>query len=138
MRRSMDVKRIQALLEAVRAGACSPDEALIQLRDLPFRELGFATVDHHRALRTGMPEVILGEPKTADQIVAIAEELARTKQNVLITRLDATKAALVKQRIGDLKYAATARTATLEVTPIVKRPGGNVAVLTAGHSGSPL
>ena len=104
--RSMDVKRIQALLEAVRAGTASPDEALSQLRDLPFRDLGFATVDHHRALRTGMPEVILGEPKTAEQIAAIAEELARTKQNVLITRLDAAKAALIKERISELRYVA--------------------------------
>jgi NCAIR mutase (PurE)-related protein len=134
----MDVKRIQALLEAVRAGTASPDEALTQLRDLPFRDLGFATVDHHRALRTGMPEVILGEPKTADQIAAIAEELARTKQNVLITRLDATKAALIKQRIGDLRYAAVARVATLEVTPIAKRPGGKVAVVTAGTADLPV
>jgi len=134
----MDVKRIQALLEAVRAGTASPDEALSELRDLPFRELGFATVDHHRALRTGVPEVILGDPKTAEQIAAIAEELARTKQNVLITRLDAAKAALVKERISELKYAPVARVATLEVTPIVKRSGGNVAVVTAGTADLPV
>jgi NCAIR mutase (PurE)-related protein len=133
----MDVKRIQALLEAVRAGTASPDEALAQLRDLPFRELGFATVDHHRALRTGVPEVILGEPKTAEQIAAIAEELARTKQNVLITRIDAAKAELVQQRISALKYAPVARIATLEVAPIAKRPG-SVAVVTAGTADLPV
>jgi NCAIR mutase (PurE)-related protein len=134
----MDVKRIQALLDAVRAGTASPEEALAQLRDLPFRELGFATVDHHRALRTGVPEVILGEPKTADQIAAIAEELARTKQNVLITRIDAAKAELVQRRIGALRYAPVARVATLEVSPIVRRPGGSVAVVTAGTADLPV
>jgi NCAIR mutase (PurE)-related protein len=133
----MDVRRIQALLEAVRSGTVQPDEALVELRDLPFRDLGFATVDHHRALRTGVPEVILGEPKTAEQIAAIAEELARTKQNVLVTRLDAAKAAQVKARVPNLAYAAVARTATLEVMPIAKRPG-SVAVLTAGTADLPV
>src|SRR3954463_10942373 len=113
MRGSMDATRIKALLERVRAGSATIEDAIAELRDLPFRDLGFATVDHHRALRTGTPEVILGEPKTAEQIAAIAEELARTKQNVLITRLDAAKAALVKERISELRYSPAARTATL-------------------------
>src|SRR4051794_39705575 len=101
--RCMDLKRIRALLDGVRAGSVDTDKALSELRDLPFRDLGYANVDHHRALRTGVPEVILGEPKTAEQIAGIAEELARTGQNVLITRLDATKAAAVKQRIERMK-----------------------------------
>src|SRR5688500_5133938 len=106
--RPMDVERLRALLEAVRAGSTDIAQALSELRDLPFRDLGFATVDHHRQLRTGVPEVILGEPKTAEQIAAIAEELARTGQNVLVTRLDATKAAVVQGRLGQFKYAPVA------------------------------
>src|SRR5262249_19944546 len=118
MRGSMDATRIKALLERVRAGSSTIEEALSELRDLPFRDLGFATVDHHRALRTGIPEVILGEPKTVEQIAAIAAELARTGQNVLVTRLDANKARAVQERVAGLQYAAVARVGTLEVAPI--------------------
>jgi NCAIR mutase (PurE)-related protein len=134
----MDATRIKALLEGVRAGSSTIEEALSELRDLPFRDLGFATVDHHRALRTGIPEVILGEPKTAEQIAAIAEELARTGQNVMITRLDAAKAQAIRQKVAELKYAAMARVATLEVTPVVPRPGASVAVVTAGTADVPV
>jgi NCAIR mutase (PurE)-related protein len=134
----MDVSRIRALLERVRTGGLDVEGAFAELRDLPFRDLGFATVDHHRALRTGVPEVILGEPKTAEQIVAIAEELARTGQNVLITRLDAAKAQAVKEKIGLLKYAPIARTATIEVSPITPRGGAKVGVVTAGTADVPV
>jgi NCAIR mutase (PurE)-related protein len=134
----VDVSRIRALLESVRGGALNVEAALAELRDLPFRDLGFATVDHHRALRTGVPEVILGEPKTAEQIAAITEELARTGQNVLITRLDADKAHAVKQRIAELTYVPLARTATVEVSPISPRKGAKVAVVTAGTADIPV
>ena len=134
----MDVERLKALLEAVRAGKTDIAQALSELRDLPFRDLGFATVDHHRQLRTGVPEVIFGEPKTAEQVTAIAEELVRTGQNVLITRLDAAKADVVKGRLADLKYAPAARTGTLEVTPIKPRECGSVAVVTAGTADVPV
>src|SRR3954447_27012060 len=109
MRGSMDATRIKALLERVRAGSATIEDALAELRDLPFRDLGFATVDHHRALRTGVPEVILGEPKTAEQIAAIAEELVRRGQNVLVTRLDAEKARVVAERIPAFRYVPVAR-----------------------------
>jgi hypothetical protein len=134
----MDVERLKALLEAVRAGKTDLTEALSELRDLPFRDLGFATVDHHRQLRTGVPEVIFGEPKTAEQVTAIAEELVRTGQNVLITRLAADKAAAVQTRLPQLKYVPAARTASIEVTPIKPRPGGGVAVVTAGTADVPV
>jgi NCAIR mutase (PurE)-related protein len=134
----MDVERLKALLEAVRAGTVDTAKALSELRDLPFRDLGFATVDHHRQLRTGVPEVIFGEPKTAEQIVAIAEELARTGQNVLITRLDAAKAAAVKTRLPGLAVSPAGRTATLEQRPIPARPCAPVAVVTAGTADVPV
>src|SRR5439155_845411 len=68
----MDPQKIRALLESVRGGGVAVEEALAQLRDLPFTDLGYAMVDHHRALRQGAPEVIFGERKTAAQIVGIA------------------------------------------------------------------
>jgi NCAIR mutase (PurE)-related protein len=134
----MDATRIKALLERVLAGSATIEEALSELRDLPFRDLGFATVDHHRALRTGVPEVVLGEPKTAEQIAAIATELARTGQNVMVTRLDATKARAVQALVADMKYAEAARVGTLEVAPIAPRPGATVAVVTAGTADLPV
>src|SRR5579859_997574 len=134
----MDASRVKALLESVRAGTLAIDDALRELRDLPFRDIGIATVDHHRALRTGIPEVILGEPKSAEQIAAIADELLRTGQNVLITRLDAAKAETIKKRIVALKYVAIARTASIEVLPIKPRGNGHVAVVTAGTADLPV
>src|SRR3954447_21428362 len=138
MRRSMDIGRIRELLEKLRTGALGVDEGLAELRDLPYRDLGYATGDHHRAPRSGLPEVILGEPKTAAQIVGIARELLRTGQNVLITRLDAAKAAEVTRELGEMKYAALGRVGSIETTPIVRRPGGKVAVVTAGTGDLPV
>src|SRR4030095_8990473 len=83
----MDRQRLTQLLAAVQGGACSIDEALTRLRDLPFEDLGFANIDHHRALRNGFPEVIFGEGKSVEQVVAIAEHMAATGASVLITRL---------------------------------------------------
>jgi NCAIR mutase (PurE)-related protein len=88
----MDPKKLRELLEQVGNGGLTIDDAMTGLRDLPFADLGYAMVDHHRALRQGVPEVILGEGKTADHIVGITEELARRDVNTLITRLDPAKA----------------------------------------------
>jgi NCAIR mutase (PurE)-related protein len=134
----MDVGLIRSLLEQVQAGSLGTDEALAELKDLPFRDLGFANIDHHRALRTGMPEVVFGEPKTAEQIAAIARELLRMKQNVLITRLCADKAAAVKAEIPELSYAPVGQTATIEIVPIATRPGIRVGVITAGTADVPV
>lgn len=134
----MDVGRIKALLEQVRDGILGSDDALEELRDLPFRDLGFATVDHHRALRLGVPEVILGEPKTAEQIAKIAEELRRMHQNVLITRLDQAKASALAALLPELVYAPLARVGTLESVPITPRPGVRIGVVTAGTADIPV
>ena len=74
--------------QRVHAGGVSLEKALHELKDLPFADLGYAMVDHHRALRQGVPEVIFGLGKTPEQIVGIARELAQRGQNVLITRID--------------------------------------------------
>src|SRR3954471_19442149 len=100
----MDPKQIRALLEGVRAGERGIDEALADLADLPFRDLGFAQVDHHRHLRGGFPEVVLGSGKTAEQIALIVAELARTGANVLATRVDAAKAAHVLATVPSAAY----------------------------------
>jgi NCAIR mutase (PurE)-related protein len=135
----MDIERLKALLEAVRAGTVDTSKALSELRDLPFRDLGFATVDHHRHLRTGVPEVIFGEPKTAEQIAAIAEELARTGQNVLVTRIDLAKATALVEALPDVKHNPLARTCTLEQSPIASlNDGRKLALVSAGTSDMPV
>jgi NCAIR mutase (PurE)-related protein len=122
----------------VERGDTSIDDAVESLRELPFRDLGFAAVDHHRALRQGVPEVIFGQGKTVDQIAAIAEEMTKKNANTLITRLNDGSAAELCTRLPKLRYAPVARTAFLEVAPVVKRSGGHVAVVTAGTSDIPV
>jgi NCAIR mutase (PurE)-related protein len=82
----MTEKRIRDLLRQVRQGKVDVEAAVERLRHLPFEDLGFAKVDHHRALRQGMPEVILGSGKTPEQVVAIGRELLKRSKNLLITR----------------------------------------------------
>ncbi|MEI6705081.1 MAG: hypothetical protein WCL71_16345, partial [Deltaproteobacteria bacterium] len=83
---------LKSLLDDVRDGNTAVDAALEQLRQLPFQDLGFAQVDHHRQLRQGMPEVIFGEGKTIAQIERIMTAMSTKGSNVLVTRLDAGKA----------------------------------------------
>jgi pyridinium-3,5-biscarboxylic acid mononucleotide synthase len=94
----MDTRQIQELLEQVQSGKTSVSTALDTLRHLPFEDLGFAKVDHHRALRHGMPEVILGQGKTPDQVAGIAAALLAKSPNLLLTR--ATKEMAL--RVSDL------------------------------------
>jgi NCAIR mutase (PurE)-related protein len=134
----MDPKRVRELLEGVKQGATSVEAALAELKDLPFVDLGYAAVDHHRALRQGAPEVILGQAKTPAQIVGIARELARAGQNVLVTRLEADAAREVCAAIPDMKYASLGRTATLEQTPIPALGARPVSLVTAGTGDLPV
>jgi len=134
----VDEARLIELLEAVQSGGTPVSEALAKLRQMPFADLGYALVDHHRALRQGVPEVILGEGKTAEQIVGIGRELARTGQNVLVTRVDEVKAATVVREIEGMRYHATARCCTLEVAAIPPLGSGHVALVSAGTSDMPV
>jgi len=122
----------------VQTGSTPIDDAFAELRQLPFVDLGFATVDHHRAIRQGVPEVILGEGKTAEQIVGIANELARMGQNVLVTRIDAEKATIVVRDVPGMKHSVAARTCTLEQSPIPSLSDLKVALVSAGTSDLPV
>jgi NCAIR mutase (PurE)-related protein len=134
----MDPRRLRELLDGVRRGTTEVEDALAELKDLPYADLGYAVVDHHRALRLGAPEVILGQGKTAAQIVGIARELVRARQNVLITRLDADKARETCAAIPELKYAEPARAATLEQSPIPTLGTRPVALVSAGTGDLPV
>ena len=96
----MDQDQLRSLFEQVRDGAVDIEAAMNRMRHMPFEDLGFAKVDHHRALRHGMPEVILAKGKTPSQVAAIAEALLRNAQNVLITRADAECARVVSELPG--------------------------------------
>jgi NCAIR mutase (PurE)-related protein len=100
----MDQEQLRRLLEQVRGGALEVDAALAQLRHMPFEDLGFAKVDHHRALRHGMPEVILAKGKTPEQVVEIAARLLEKASNVLATRADAATAELFRSRFAGAEH----------------------------------
>ncbi len=134
----MDAARIRELLEAVRAGGASVDDAIAELKTLPAQELGFASVDHHRSLRQGMPEVIFGEGKTTQQIIGIAGALAQSQQNVLVTRLSADKAGALLEADASFRYNELARVAVKEGEPQRQRNATPVMVVTAGTSDIPV
>ena len=129
----MDKENLRKLLEEVRAGAVEPDAALERLRHLPFEDLGFAKVDHHRALRHGMPEVVFGKGKTPEQIEVIASHLLERSQNVLITRAEPDAAALVRTQNPDAEYFPLSKTLRVWRDRSVLGKG-KLAVVCAGTS----
>src|SRR5206468_7367422 len=100
----MDQDRLRALLSQVQEGSVDIDQALDRLRHMPFEDLGFAKIDHHRALRHGMPEVIFGQGKTADQISSIASALIAKAPNVLVTRIAPEVAGQLQKEHADAEY----------------------------------
>lgn len=134
----MDVARLRKLLDDVRTGREDVEHALAELRDLPFADLEYATVDHHRALRQGAPEVILGQGKTCEQIAGVARELVRAGQNVLVTRISPDQAVHLAKEIPQTRYVSLARVATIEVRLIALRPCGTVALVCAGTADLPV
>lgn len=134
----MDPTKLRALLEGVRKGEVELDAAIGALRDLPFTDLGYAMVDHHRALRQGVPEVIFGEGKTAEQIVGIARSIVDHDAVCLITRITADKAGAVLAAFPHARWAEAARCVTIAKGPIPRRGSGPVAVVAAGTSDLPV
>ncbi len=130
----MDKQQLRQLLDGVRAGEVDTDQALERLRHMPFEDLGFAKVDHHRAIRQGFPEVILGQGKEPKDIAAIVRALRRHKNNILVTRLTPEKMARLKNAVAGLKYHSAARAATWIAKPITTRGKGVVLVVCAGTS----
>src|SRR3954447_2399587 len=100
----MDQEHLRKLLDEVRSGTVEVDSALERLRHMPFEDLGFAKVDHHRALRHGMPEVIFGQGKTPEEILTISQALLKRSANLLITRADKDAVALVKEHIPEAEH----------------------------------
>jgi NCAIR mutase (PurE)-related protein len=128
---------LKRLLRRVRSGGVGIDDALEELRHLPLEDLGFATLDHHRALRRGYPEVVYGQGKTPEQIGALVDRLALMKQPVLVTRVDASVHEHVRGGHPAAVYHAVPR---LLVVPAGRRtrPRPGVLVLSAGTSDLPV
>ena len=133
----MNADSIRKLFHQVRRGTLSPDEAVDRLRHLPFEDLGFAKVDHHRALRGGMPEVILGQGKTPTQMAHIFSRLAQHGGNILATRASEEQLAAVQRKVPQAEYRALARAIVLE-RDNKKYGKGIIAVVSAGTSDIPV
>jgi len=127
---------LEALLEGVRGGRVGVEEAMTALRELPFADEGFAKVDHHRELRTGFPEVVLGQGTTPGQIAAIANRLLAVHDRVLVTRVSPEAAEFVRINVPDLCYHDVARVLTGGTKP--EAASGPVAVVAAGTADLPV
>ena len=133
----MDPESLRQLLRDVKSGATSPEAAAERLRTLPFEDLGFAKVDHHRALRRGFPEAIFGAGKTREQIAGIVAAISGRGQNALVTRTTAEVHAHVAAAQPTARFHEAARCLTLEVAAVPPLRG-RVAVLCAGTSDIPV
>ena len=133
----MDSDRLKELFEQVSAGATSVSEAVEKLRHMPFEDLGFAKVDHHRAVRQGMPEVIFGQGKTPEQILAIALAIVKRSENLLVTRASPEAAALLKEGIPNAEYFPASRVVRLWRDR--KKTGkGKIGLVCAGTADLPV
>jgi NCAIR mutase (PurE)-related protein len=129
----MESATIKKLFEQVRRGQLSPDEAMQELRHLPFEDLGFANVDHHRAIRVGMPEVIFGPGKRPAHLAEIFCRLAGRGHNVLATRVGAQQFRAVKGKVSKAEYHHLARAVTLTQDRTLHGKG-KIVVVSAGTS----
>ncbi|MGA2264935.1 MAG: nickel pincer cofactor biosynthesis protein LarB [Phycisphaerae bacterium] len=133
----MNADALKQLLEAVRSGKLTVEQAISQLRHMPFEDMGFARVDHHRAIRCGFPEVILCAGKTVDQVQSIFHRLAEHGGNVLATRADRPTYEAVASAFPAAQYHELARAITLrQGSP--PTPAGHIAVVAAGTSDLPV
>jgi NCAIR mutase (PurE)-related protein len=133
----MTEAHLRSLLQDVKTGATDVEAALERVRHLPFEDLGFAKVDHHRALRHGMPEVIFGLGKTAEQVVLIAGKLLERSDNVLITRANPAMAETVVKELPDAEYFPLSGAIRFWRSRELQGKG-KIAVVCAGTSDIPV
>src|ERR1700683_3148002 len=135
----MTTETILEMLQRVREGGLRPEEAMERLAKLPYEEAGFAKIDHHRRLRTGLPEVIYAAGKTAAQVGEIFFGMAGMAGDVLATRADEAAFAAVKALVPEAQYHPVARIVALRQIPPRESDGaGSLAVLCAGTSDLPV
>jgi NCAIR mutase (PurE)-related protein len=134
----MNIRKLEDLLKRVKSGEMTLDEAIMQLKSLPFEDLGFTRIDHHRSLRKGFPEVIWGEGKTSGQILSIMKQLKKKGQNILITRLEGKKAKAVQKVFLKSRYYPKSKVLTYLTHPVKSEGKGTILVITAGTTDIPV
>jgi NCAIR mutase (PurE)-related protein len=134
----MTERRIREIIESVAAGKITAGAAMGELRELPFAELGFAKLDSHRTLRRGVPEVIFGEGKSAEQIIAIGKSIASLGANLVVTRLAPEKARAVKRSLRAMVYHREGRVGAVVKEPAPISGHGEIMVISAGTSDIPV
>ncbi len=134
----MNVRKLEDLLRKVKSGKTTLDEAMVELKSLPFEDLGFTRIDHHRSLRKGFPEVIWGQGKTSGQILSIMKQLKRKDQNILITRLEEKKAKTIQNVFPKSRYYPRSQVLTYLTHPIKSEGKGTILVITAGTTDIPV
>lgn len=134
----MDTREIKSLLYNLKNGDIDIDDVMERLKHLPFEEIGCATLDHHRGLRQGFPEVILGEGKSVGQIEKIVAAMLDKGNNILATRLDEAKAVRIRQGFPTALYHGDARCLTIEQKPVELTGKGKILVVSAGTSDIPV
>src|SRR5215813_2950370 len=133
----MDPSSLRKLLQEVRSGAVSPDEAVSRLRHMPFEDLGFAKIDHHRRVRSGMPEVIFSQGKSPAQVAKIFKSMAAQGGNVLATKASPEHFRAVKKVVRKAEYRDLAKAITLQQDATIYGKG-TVVIISAGTSDIPV
>jgi NCAIR mutase (PurE)-related protein len=133
----IDEPRLRRLLDEVKAGQLTTEAAVSELRSMPFSDLGFAKVDHHRALRTGFPEVVFGQGKTPAQVATLATELLKCGDTLLVTRTSSEAFEAVVAEVPDATYDEIARTIVVDRRPEHDQVEG-VVVASGGTSDAPV
>ena len=130
----MDVRRLEKLLEDIKAGRIEIRDALVKLRSLPFEDIGHSIIDHHRPLRRGFPEVIFGEGKSSEQIISIIQRMKQQGDNVLVTRVRKRKGLAIKRAIPEVHYYPIPGIITLMNHEVESVGKGIILVISAGTS----
>lgn len=133
----MNREDIKKLIEEVRAGRVGADQAADKLSRLPYEDISFARVDHHREVRVGFPEVILGQGKTVEQIVKISERILLNSSNLLISRTSEEVFEAVSKIAPDAEFNRDARMVSV-IRDRTERGEGTIAVISAGTSDIPV
>jgi len=134
----MEQNFLRKLLSDVYHNKMGIEEALSRLKNFPLENLDFATIDHHRAIRRGFPEVIFGEGKTDDQIIKIIEKLSNVNNLIMVTRISEAKARAILQKFPKARHNSIARTITIERGEVQNKGEGTVLVVCAGTSDLPV
>jgi len=134
----MDAESIKKILKSVSMGRLTVAQALEQLKRLPFEDLTYACVDHHRSLRKGFPEVIFGEGKSLEQILGVMGAMVDQRDTVMITRVSAEKAKAIVAKHPKAMYHPEARMLVLALKPIAPAKKGLIMVISAGTSDIPV